>query len=451
MGFKRFTIQVVLRIMFLFVVLACTTYVIFQTDWYITGILCVLAIIALLSETIRYVIKTNRDLTVFIQSVRHHDFTANFSSGRRGPSFDGLKSAFNDIIGEFRMLEAEKESHYHYLQTVIEHIGVALICVDEEEEVTLMNKAAQKLLAKPYMKRLSALEWVDPEMLEIVRGLKSGEKELVKVVINDRLHQIAIRATEFVLMERSYKLLSLQDIRRELDEREVEAWQKLIRVLTHEIMNSITPMSTLSGVLKEYLEDETGNLLSPQQLDDEAIEDLSMGLASIESRTKGLLKFVTAYRSILKIPKPNFREVAVQDLISRIVVLLQTELKHRHVDLQLQLPDTPLIIKADPDLIEQVLINLIKNAMEALAGQEDGFIRVSVLRPQAQKVLIEIRDNGPGIEEEHISNVFVPFFTTKAEGSGIGLSLSRQIMRLHKGAITMRTAVGEGTLFVLEF
>jgi len=451
MGFKRFTIQVILRILLLFAVLACTTYVIFQTDWYITGILCGLAILALLSETIRYVTKTNRDLTVFIQSVRHHDFTASFSSGRRGPSFDGLKNSFNDIIREFRMLEAEKESHYHYLQTVIEHIGVALICVDESEEVTLMNKAAQNLLAKPYMKRLGALEWVDPEMLEVVRRLKSGEKELVKVVINEKMHQIAIRATEFVLMERSYKLLSLQDIRRELDGREVEAWQKLIRVLTHEIMNSITPLSTLSGVLQEFLIDESGVLLEPEEIEKESVEDLHVGLSTIESRTRGLLKFVTAYRSILKIPKPNFREVVVQDLTTRIVVLLQSQLKHRHIDLQLQLPDIPLTIKADPDLIEQVLINLIKNGMEALAGRENGTIKISAHRPKAGKILIEIRDNGPGIEEDHVNNIFVPFFTTKTEGSGIGLSLSRQIMRLHKGAITMRTALGEGTVFVLEF
>lgn len=451
MAFKNFAIQVILRIILLFGLLISEAYVIFVSKWPITGIIIGVFCVALMIEIIRYVTKTNRDLSTFLQSVRHHDFTASFSSGRRGPSFDGLKNAFNDIIHEFRLLEAEKESHHHYLQTVIEHIGVALICIDQDEEVSLMNKAAQDLLEKPYMKRIAALERIDENMLKVIRRLGSGEKELVKVVVNGELRQIAIRATEFMLMETEYKLLSLQDIRSELDSREVEAWQKLIRVLTHEIMNSVTPLSTLSGVMKDYLVNEKGELLSSDQLDQETMEDMLMGLTTIESRTRGLLKFVTAYRSLLKIPKPNFREVVVQDLVTRICMLLHNQLKERQIELRTKLPEKPVRIMADDGLIEQVLINLIKNAMEAVASCEGTFIEVAIAQPKPTRTLIQVRDNGCGIEEEHINNIFVPFFTTKKEGTGIGLSLSRQIMRLHKGSITVKTEVGEGTLFTLEF
>lgn len=451
MAFKNFSVQVILRILLLFGLLTTEAYIIFVSNWPVTGIIIGILAIALLLEIIRYVTKTNRDLHTFLQSVRHHDFTASFSSGRRGPTFDGLKNAFNDIIREFRTLEAEKESHHHYLQTVIEHIGVALICIDQREEVSLMNKAAQDLLEKPYMKRIAALERIDENMLRVIRKLGSGEKELIKVVVNGELRQIAIRATEFVLMDTEYKLLSLQDIRTELDSREVEAWQKLIRVLTHEIMNSVTPLSTLSAVMQDYLVDEEGKILEPSQLDQESMDDLHIGLTTIESRTRGLLKFVTAYRSLLKIPKPNFKEMVVQDLVTRICILLQSQLKERQIELKTKLPERPITIMADSSLIEQVLINLIKNAMEAVVNCDGSYIEVAVSQPKSTVTLIQVRDNGCGIEEEHINNIFVPFFTTKKEGTGIGLSLSRQIMQLHKGGLTVKTEVGEGTLFTLEF
>jgi len=451
MVFSRFRIQIALRILLLTLILALEAYVIFQTDWLMSKILLGVFAAFSLIELVRYVEKTNRDLTIFIQSILHRDFTANFSSGDRGPTDDALKEAFNDIVHEFRQLQAEKESHYEYLQTVIENIGVALICFNDQEEVILMNQAAKDLLAKPYVKKIRSLERVDQQLPDVFRRLESGGKELVKVVVNDELLQIAIAATEFKMMGTYYKLLSLQDIRSELDSREIDAWQKLIRVLTHEIMNSITPLSTLSGVLKEYVQDEAGKPLAPGEIDQEAIEDISLGLDTIESRTRGLLKFVKAYRSILKIPKPNFREVIVQDILSRISVLLRSELAERNIELRVRFPDQPLEIQADPELIEQILINLVRNAMEALSDQPNGIIEMEALQPRPTRTLIRIKDNGTGIEEEYADKIFVPFFTTKKEGTGIGLSLSRQIMRLHKGSITMKTALGEGTIFTLEF
>lgn len=451
MAFSRFRIQIVLRIILLSVVLCLEAYVILQTEWLVSAILLGLVAMLIGVEMTRYVEKTNRDLTSFLQSIRHHDFTASFSTSRRGPTYDDLQDAFNDIIREFRQLQAEKESHYQYLQTVIENIGVALICFNDQEEVILMNQAAKDLLAKPYIKKVNSLERVDEGLPDVFRRLESGEKELVKVVVKDELLQIAVAATEFKLMGNYYKLLSLQDIRSELDGREVDAWQKLIRVLTHEIMNSITPLSTLSGVLKEYVQDESGRPLAPTDIDQEAIEDISMGLDTIESRTRGLLKFVKAYRSLLKIPKPNFQDVVVQDILSRIAMLLKSQLAERNIQLKVRFPEEPLMIQADPELIEQILINLVKNAMEALANTSDAVIEMEAGRPRANRTLIRVRDNGSGIEEEYTDKIFVPFFTTKKEGTGIGLSLSRQIMRLHKGNITMQTALGEGTVFSLEF
>lgn len=451
MVFKRFSILVTLRVFCLFGMLCLEAWVILEAEWVATAMILGALILFQTFDLIRYVSKTNRDLSNFLESIRHHDFTAGFSSGDRGSSFEALKDSFNGIIHEFRRLEAEKESHYHYLQTVIEHIGVALICFESGGEVMLMNKAAKELLAKPYMKKIGALEKVDEKLLSVVKKLNSGERELIKLLVQGELRQVAIQATEFKLMDVSYKLLSLQDIRSELDNREVEAWQKLIRVLTHEIMNSVTPVSTLSGVLGGILSDENKAVRSPENINQEDLDDLHTGLASIESRSRGLLKFVSAYRSLLKIPKPVFREVTVADMLQRIKTLLQPDLAARDIQINLLLPREELLIQADSGLVEQVLINLIKNAMEALVEQENALIEISASRRKEHEVVIQIRDNGPGIEEEFVEQIFVPFFTTKKEGSGIGLSLSRQIMHLHKGALTMQTARGEGTVFTLFF
>lgn len=451
MAYKRFGIRVFIRVLLLFVVVCCEAYIIFHSNWPVTSVLGLALVVLMTADLIRYVTKTNRDLANFLQSIKHHDFTASFSSAQRGRSFEELKDAFNDIIREFRRLEAEKESHHHYLQTVIEHIGVALICFEAGGEVILMNKAAKDLLSKPYIKRIGALENVDEDLIKVIGNLRSGERELIKLLVQGELHQVAIQATEFKLMETSYKLLSLQDIRPELDNKEVEAWQKLIRVLTHEIMNSITPVSTLSGALGNLLQDADGNAKASTDVSEEDMEDIRTGLDTIESRTRGLLKFVRAYRSLLKVPKPVFREIVLQETLVRISTLLKSDLAARGIDIELKCPREALVIQADPELVEQVLINLIKNAMEALKGTPGGRIEVIAARPREHKTIVQVRDNGPGIEEEFRDQIFVPFFTTKAEGSGIGLSLSRQIMQMHRGSITMQTEIGEGTAFTLEF
>jgi two-component system nitrogen regulation sensor histidine kinase NtrY len=442
--------MVALRVVVLSGLIMLAAFTFFATQWVVTPILLMGLALLMTWELLRYVNKTNRDLSNFLDSIRHHDFTANFSSGARGKTFEDLKDSFNGIIHEFRKLEAEKESHHHYLQTVIEHISVALICFVGNDEVVLMNNAAKELLSKPYIKRIGALEKVDEQFMATVAKIKVGERELVKLLIRGEIHQIAIQAAEFRLMEKDYKLLSFQDIRSELDVREVEAWQKLIRVLTHEIMNSITPVSTLSGVLAGMV-GKDGQPRLPGDLSAEDISDLNEGLQTIESRTKGLMRFIQAYRSLLKVPKPEFKEVVVQEVLVRMRSLFKSELANGGIRLEMDIPKTPLIITADPELLEQVLINLIKNAMEALKGQEGALIELVAFQPKENKVVVEVRDNGQGIEDEFLDQVFVPFFTTKHEGSGIGLSLSRQIMQLHKGNISFRTVCCQGTVFVLEF
>ncbi|MCB0836861.1 MAG: GHKL domain-containing protein [Bacteroidetes bacterium] len=450
MIFRRFRINVVIRVILLAAALFVFEFVWEQENWPMTKIFFGLAILGLVLELIRYVEKTNRDLQSFLLAIKHKDFTQSFTAEKRGKSFNDLKDAFNQIIKGYQDLRAEKESHYQYLQNVIEHVSVALICYGKDGQIMLMNQAAKDMLDRPYMSNVQIMERVSQPLLDAVEKIQSGERTLVKTVINDNLKHLSLQATEFKLQHNEYKLVSFQDIRNELDANEVETWQKLIRVLTHEIMNSVTPIISLTKVISMLMTNEKGNRVDLCEIDTEDADDMLDSIKTIESRSKGLLHFVHAYRSLTKIQKPNFREVRITEMLKRVQTLLKPELKKRNIEIIELISDPNLSIQADPELIEQVLINLVKNAMEAVTGQSNPRIEIGS-EITHDHIQIFVRDNGPGINEEYLDKIFIPFFTTKKSGSGIGLSLSRQIMRMHRGRINFHTSAEDGTTFILAF
>ncbi len=450
---KRFRFNVLLRALVLAGALYIFIYALEQEDWFMTTIFAGLGVVLSAVELIRYVEKTNRDLQTFLLSIKHKDFTNTFTAAKRGKSYAGLRDAFNDIIKEFQNLRAEKESHYQYLQTVIEHVGVALLCYSPEGEVLLLNHAAKELLHKPYLNNIQALHRTNAPLLAAIRNLRHGERKLVKTLIQNELLQLAIQSTEFKLQNQTYILVSLQNIGGELEAQEIETWQKLIRVLTHEIMNSVTPIISLTKAINDMLGEgwEEGSDTPLAAIEEEEAEDVRNGLRTILSRTKGMLHFVNAYRSLTRIPKPKFAPVKVRTMLDNIRTLMQPEMEKRQIAFELNMEDPKMEIKGDAELIEQVLINMIKNAVEALEGEKSPRVSIYAGYSKETKAFIQIADNGPGIDQEFINQIFIPFFTTKQKGSGIGLSLSRQIMRMHKGSISVQTHPGEGTVFTLTF
>lgn len=452
MTVQNFRINVIARVALLVIAMVFLKYAYTeQSTWLMTNGFSLVAVVLLAIELIRYVEKTNRDLQGFLLAIKHKDFTHTFTQSRKGKSFAGLQGAFNQIIFSFQDLRAEKESHYLYLQTVIEHVQVALLCINDEGEVVLMNRAAQELLDKPYLSKIENLERIHPQLLTSIQRLKTGERELIKIITKSELSQVSILATEFKLQQQSYKLVSLQNIKSELDEKELDTWQKLIRVLTHEIMNSVTPIVSLTKVLVKMLTDGQNQARDFSQVTEDQSEDIVSSLQTIETRSKGLLHFVHAYRTLTKVPPPKFRSVYVAELLNRIRTLLSPEFDQRSIQLLTELPPEDLTIQADPELLEQVLINLVKNGMEALEGRPDAELTLTAGISADDRVHIQVIDNGPGIDDEFSDKIFIPFFTTKKIGSGIGLSLSRQIMRLHRGSINFRSEPGEGTVFTLVF
>lgn len=424
-----------------------------QTDQHpITSFIAIVLLIAQLWNLIYFVERTNRKLTHFLESIRHSDFSTSFSDRALGGTFEGLNRAFNEVITEFRKNRAEKEEHYNYLLTVVQHVNIGILAFKKDGKVDIFNNATKRLLKINNIQHIQELKAIKAELPEILLEMKAGDRQLIKLVIEDNLMQLAVSATEFRMRGEEFVLVSIQNITTELDEKEIESWQNLIRVLTHEIMNSITPISSLASTVEDILFDkENEEQIKLHELEDDDVDNVSEAIATIRNRSQGLLTFVENYRNLTRIPRPNFRYFAVKELFERAHVLLKPKMdKYGIVCTRKVFPDE-LMITADPDLIDQVFINLLLNAIDACKNTENPQIEVIASINSGDKVTIDIADNGEGIKPDILDKIFMPFFTSKKEGSGIGLSLSRQIMHLHKGSITVKSKPGEGAVFRLNF
>ena len=440
-GYRAFRTRVVLRVALLGVTLWLLFYLIAAGVNHPAVVLVVVLVVLLLYQIyalIHYVDRTNRDLARFLAAIRYADFSQSFVSGGLGSSFDELKTAFNEVLDAFRQARAEKEEQAHYLQTVVQHIGIGLIVFDSAGEVSLINNAAKRLLGVPRLGHIADLDRVNPILTTTLQHLGPQGRDLVCL----EEIQLALHASVFRLSHREHTLVALHDIGPDLDEKEMEAWQNLIRVLTHEIMNSITPIASLAATANGMLQEDDP--------DAEATEDIRSAVSTIQRRSEGLLHFVEAYRGLTRVPAPSFEIVSVAGLFARVEQLMRPQFVKSAVELRLQVDPPSLELTADPEQVEQILINLLRNAREATAHRTGAGVDLTAYMAR-DKVVIEVADNGPGIVAEALGKVFIPFFTTKRDGSGIGLSLCRQIMRLHRGAIAVRSEPGVRTVFALRF
>ena len=415
-----------------------------------TVILLILFVLQLIS-LIRYVEQTNRKLTKLFESIRHTDFTNKFTDNQLGQSFAELNNEFNLVIDAFNKNKTEKEEHFNYLLTVIQHVSIGIIVFKHDGTVDVYNNAVKKLLQVNTLRNIKNLEGISEKLPETLLNMRAGDKELVKLFVDDELIQLSIYATQFKMRGEEFLLVSFQDINPELEQKEIESWQKLIRVLTHEIMNSITPISSLASTVSDIIEETRENNPPRKKADIEALDDVSHAIKTIEKRSKGLLNFVEIYRNLTRIPKPNFRYFSVDDLIDRAMELMATKIEEHKIKTTIKILPKDLKILADPDLIDQVLINLLLNAIDAIKETENPNFTIIASVNLNNRITIEIADNGNGIKPDILDKIFMPFFTSKDTGSGIGLSLSRQIMQMHKGSISVRSRQDEGAIFTMVF
>ncbi|KPK79730.1 MAG: hypothetical protein AMS27_17740 [Bacteroides sp. SM23_62_1] len=419
-----------------------------QTHFWLVSAWIALAMVILIIELFHYLYRSRKALKEFLLSISQEDFSTLYTADEYD---EETTRAYKMILEKFRDLRIKKESHYQYLLRIIEHVDTALICLDHLGNVNLINRSAKTLLEIPDIRDLKPMMKIDSNLVKLIHDTGSGQKALIKIIRNGKLLNLSVRATEFFLENKKYKLVSLQDIKTELEEQEVESWQKLVRILTHEIMNSTVPITNMVSFAREFLVDGKGRPKAVPGLNKEEIGDLVESLKTAEIRGQGLVNFVRSTKSLTQIPRPSFRNVSINELFRRVQNLFKQELHQSGIRLKLAFCQPDILIKADLELLEQVIINLIRNAIEAVSPIAGPLIQLTAEYDTGNTVIIRVQDNGPGIKKEILDQIFIPFFSTKKNGSGIGLSLSRQIMKLHKGSIEVESEPGSGTSFVLKF
>lgn len=448
MVFKNFRFQVLFRGLGIGASSVALAWSVYTTEFLMTPIVFSLLTLLQLIALIAYVEGTFKEVKRFSDSFVDNDYMRKFDDTNKGRIFKDLGQTFNRIIQDFKQIRIEKEEHYRYLLQVNKHVNVGLICFKSEGKIDLMNRAAADLLNTHTLDRMEHLQNHDDGFHHLITHMKPGEKRLFRATFNKEATELAIVANKFILNNKSYTLISLQDIRAELDAHEMTAWQKLIRVLTHEIMNSVTPVVSLTTAIKMMMEDDEGKPIPVNSLDEETGEDIYRSVFAIENRGKGLLGFVNAYRDYTNPPEPELETVNLFTLASEVVQIMSPTMGGVALSVSPK-SNEGVLVKADPKLIGQVLINLVKNAREALSDSENPRIDI-LIKGNTSRAILTVADNGPGIPPDVKEEIFVPFFTTKDKGNGIGLSLSRQIMKVHGGDITADSDKN-GTQFSLTF
>lgn len=399
---------------------------------------------------IEYLDRSNENIASFLDSISFDDLSYSFKTQSDDPVVQRLHKELNEAMLKLRNSRREKDSEFLFFKNIVMHVGIGLIVFKEDGKIEIFNSAARRLLKINRAENVNDLKEVNENLVNTFLKLKTGGRELFRLKIGDDLVQLSVYAIELTLRGENVKLISLQNIQSELEENEMEAWQNLVRVLTHEIMNSVTPISSLAGIVEEELRQH----MASQQtgpLTQEQLEDIHLSLQTISKRSEGLIHFVKEFRSLTSIPKPRQIMIPVKTLLDELCMLHRKELMEKNIHLNISVYPEDLTLSADKNMIEQVIINLLKNAIQSF---EDGGNKQIVLKAslnEKSRPLIAIRDNGTGIDPEALEKIFIPFFTTKKYGSGIGLSLSRQIMRQHQGTLTVKSTVGKGTEFIMRF
>lgn len=449
---RNFEWRILLRVLLLFVTLTASSFLLvkglMEKGWFIYLAFMIPVIIYQIIEFYRFQRKAHTELDQFVESVHYRDFSRYFDVKHAPIELQPLRKGFNEINSTFKVISKERETQYQYLQKILELVDTGILMYQEEGgHVVWMNEALKKMLQLPYLKTIHSLTKRDNELYKEIMALKPGENKIGTAHLEKNYFKILLSATAFQTDGQMFKLIAFQNVNEALDETESKAWQKLLSVMTHEIMNSIAPISSLAETLKSRLQQSVSVLNN----DTGSVDDLELGIDTIKRRSEGLLKFAETYRNLNKITAPNLKKIFVRDLFENLHHLMQPTLEQKNIEMEIILKDPDLMLEADINLIEQVLINLVVNAIEAVKEANEPRIILSAYVASTRKTIVKVVDNGMGMSEEVIEKIFIPFFSTKKSGSGIGLSLCKQIMMLHRGTIQVQSVEGEGTAFLLHF
>lgn len=444
MIYKKLLVQIVVRIIGIVLLSFLFGWLFWESNFANSSIVVFVIICYQVLKLIHFLNSTNRLLSQFFSSVKNEDSTLKIPKTFEGRSFQELRISMqnvNQIIKDLRLKYQQQEI---VSNAIIENAAVGIITLTSSGMVNCINQKGRELLGVHHLVNSKSLLKSDPKLVSLFQEIKSGDSRIIETQINQSKMHLLINCSALLLNQESYKLLSFTDIKNQLDAKELESWQSLINVLTHEIMNSVSPLTCLSENLeKSYKEMESETLISEKML-----IKTQTGLRVIREQGEGLMNFVEAYRELSRIPKPKIQKVAVKHLFERVKTLLSLD-EDTTINYQFSISDKDMVIEIDKQLIVQVMINLIKNAQFAI--DENGVIKLEATDNEEGIIQISITDNGSGIKPEDVQSVFIPFFTTRENGSGIGLSIARSIMRLHNGNIRLESFYGEGTRVLISF
>lgn len=429
----------------LFVTVTLLCYFLAGREWILA--LCTLPFcVAAMVSFFRYHQRIGREMAEYLEAVRYRDFTRRYSWKDAPPELKPLRKGFNELNEAFKTISRERETQFQYLQTILEMVDTGILSFESDTgEVLWINEAIKRLVNIPYLKNVAQLEARNPPLAASLRELSGAENKVISLKQENNQVRVLMTATAFQTGGRTYKLVAFQNINDALDETEALAWQKLLSVMTHELMNSVAPIASLADTLKKRLHQADG---LPDKAD--LLADLEVGMSTIKRRSEGLQKFADTYRNLSRITHLNVTRMLARDLFESIYQLMEPTLAQKGIDLEVVLEETGISLEADHSLVEQVLINLIVNAVDAVREQDNPCITLSAGHENG-RTFLKVTDNGRGIPEAVRDRIFIPFFSTRKNGNGIGLSLCKQIMLLHHGTITLHTADSKGTSFRLVF
>ena len=427
----RFRALTIVQIVMLVASISLLSWSLFATDYLAVPVVIAMIVLLQVVALLHYVESHVNTLEEFFAAINFEDFTRRFVEEDVDVE---LKEAFNRILKRFQDARAERDIQAGYLETVVKHVPVPFIAVRTDGSLSLVNNPARRLTGLPALHHFEQLAELDPQLPTLMRGIEPGSQQLLQTRLRDVPAELRVSVSEIRMAGETERLYSIENLSGELTARESSAWRNLIRVLTHEIMNTLTPVTSLAQTTATMLDDP------------DATDDIREAVTTIARRSDGLMNFVSRYRELLKVPQPDSETISVEDALRSVTALMANELKGAALDINV-VPES-LEVHADRQLLDQVLLNLVRNASDAIEGVASPELQLSG-KLDFGRVVIRVRDNGPGIPEETLDQIFIPFFTTKRDGSGIGLSLSRQIMTAHRGDIAVESDAGGTTVSLL--
>jgi nitrogen fixation/metabolism regulation signal transduction histidine kinase len=453
MAYRRNTLLLTGRLVIILAVMLCIPLAIslIEPDQLVfTFLFIFLCLVLLVIELFLFLNRTNLELSRFLENIRNREFSIRFNQEDARGSRRELYSTFNEVLKIYHDIRMEREVQLRFLDHIVELIDVGIMVLNQHDKVVLANTSVGNFLGVPAAKSWEQVRSKNADFAAAVEKLEGSGRELFTSGATGIVQTLMVQVALTTMLEEPYKLITCQDVQNIVEDRETGAWLRLMRTLNHEIKNSVTPISSLADTLVLILKEEDGKAKTLKDLSTKNLEDIYESVMTLQQRSRSLHAFIGEYNKLTKIPAPNPEDIMAVALLEEAVSFFNVANEYPEVHIAIEKTDPGLTIRADYMLVQQVLINLIRNSLEALGGTADPAILLSAAK-SGKIITMKVEDNGEGIAEDIYDDVFVPFYSTKKQGSGIGLSLARQIMRMHGGNVRISSKSGEGTIVYLDF